>query len=283
MFEAAGAVPCWIMSHARVSEAMPADVGAFDLVIVDEASQSDLWALPAILRGKKILVVGDDKQVSPDAGFIDSQRIEDLKNRFLTEQPFGTEMTPEKSLYELAARVFAAQQVMLREHFRCVPPIIALSEPRVLQGRHSPLRIPKPSERLDPPLVDIFVNGGVRDRRNCNEAEANVIAAEIKTLCADTLFAQRTIGVVSLLGLEQAKLIDGVARRHCDAAELLGRFQCGDARTFQGSERDIMFLSLVADPIDCKALSGNLFDQRFNVAASRAREIGCTGPLGPGV
>ena len=180
MFEAAGAVPCWIMSHARVSEAMPADVGAFDLVIVDEASQSDLWALPAILRGKKILVVGDDKQVSPDAGFIDSQRIEDLKNRFLTEQPFGTEMTPEKSLYELAARVFAAQQVMLREHFRCVPPIIALSEPRVLQGRHSPLRIPKPSERLDPPLVDIFVNGGVRDRRNCNEAEANVIAAEIK-------------------------------------------------------------------------------------------------------
>jgi superfamily I DNA and/or RNA helicase len=46
-------------------DAMPADIGAFDLVIVDEASQSDLWALPAIVRGKKILVVGDDKQVSP--------------------------------------------------------------------------------------------------------------------------------------------------------------------------------------------------------------------------
>jgi superfamily I DNA and/or RNA helicase len=42
------------------------------LVIVDEASQSDLWALPAILRGKWILVVGDDKQVSPDGGFIES-------------------------------------------------------------------------------------------------------------------------------------------------------------------------------------------------------------------
>lgn len=65
MYDAAGAVPCWIMSHSRISESMPADIGAFDLVIVDEASQSDLWALPAILRGRKILVVGDHKQVRP--------------------------------------------------------------------------------------------------------------------------------------------------------------------------------------------------------------------------
>jgi very-short-patch-repair endonuclease len=50
------------------------------------------------------------------------------------------------------------------------------------------------------------------------------------------------------------------------------RFECGDARTFQGSERDIMFLSMVVDPASCKALSGNLFEQRFNVAASRARD-----------
>ena len=53
MTDAAGAVPCWIMSHARISEAMPADIGMFDLVIVDEASQSDLWALPAILAWEK--------------------------------------------------------------------------------------------------------------------------------------------------------------------------------------------------------------------------------------
>lgn len=58
MLNAQGAIPCWVMSHAKVSESMPAQLGVFDLVIVDEASQSDLWALPAILRGKKILVVG---------------------------------------------------------------------------------------------------------------------------------------------------------------------------------------------------------------------------------
>jgi very-short-patch-repair endonuclease len=49
-------------------------------------------------------------------------------------------------------------------------------------------------------------------------------------------------------------------------------FLCGDARTFQGSERDIMFLSMVVSPEACKALSGNMFEQRFNVAASRARD-----------
>ena len=53
MLEAAGAIPRWIMSHMKGSESMPPDIGAFDLVIVDEASQSDLWALPDIVRGKK--------------------------------------------------------------------------------------------------------------------------------------------------------------------------------------------------------------------------------------
>jgi len=79
--------------------------------------------------------------------------------------------------------------------------------------------------------------------------------------------------VVSLLGMEQAKFIDGLVREKCNAAELLRRrFECGDARTFQGSERDIMFLSLVVDPKECRAVSGNMFEQRFNVAASRARD-----------
>lgn len=273
MLDAAGSVPCWIMSHARISEAMPADIGAFHLVIVDEASQSDLWALPAILRGKKILVVGDDKQVSPDAGFIAAQRIQELKERFLADQPYGTEMTPEKSLYDLAARVFAAQQVMLREHFRCVPPIIAYSNRVFYKGGIRPLRIPTASERIEPPLVDIYVQGGVRDKRDCNEYEGMAIAEEIAFLLKDERFAGRTIGVVSLLGMEQAKYIDTLVRRKCDPAELLrGRFECGDARTFQGSERDIMFLSMVVDAANCKALSGNMFDQRFNVAASRARD-----------
>jgi very-short-patch-repair endonuclease len=273
MESAVGAVPCWIMSHAKVSESMPAEIGAFDLVVVDEASQSDLWALPAILRGKKVLVVGDDKQVSPDAGFIAAQRIQELRDRFLKEQPFREEMTPEKSLYDLAARVFAARQVMLREHFRCVPPIIAYSNRVFYKGAIQPLRIPKGNERIDPPLVDVYLEGGLRDRHDCNDAEAEFIAEEIATLLADDRFAGRTIGVVSLLGVQQAKRIDAVVRARCDPTELLRRrFECGDARTFQGSERDIVFLSMVVSPGVCRPLSGSMFEQRFNVATSRARD-----------
>jgi very-short-patch-repair endonuclease len=273
MYDAAGAVPCWIMNHSRISEAMPADIGAFDLVIVDEASQSDLWALPAILRGKRILVVGDDKQVSPDGGFIESTRIQELLDRFLTDQPFKAEMTPEKSLYDLAARVFAADQVMLREHFRCVPPIIAYSNRTFYQNQILPLRIPRASERIEPPLVDVYVEGGMRDAHDRNDYEARAIADEIAAILSDDKLAGRTIGVVSLLGAEQAKHIDSVVTQRCDAAELRRRkFLCGDARTFQGSERHIMFLSMVADARNCKALSGSMFDQRFNVAASRAQD-----------
>jgi very-short-patch-repair endonuclease len=273
MYEANSAVPCWIMSHRRISEAMPAEIGNFDLVIVDEASQSDLWALPAILRGKQILVVGDDKQVSPDGGFMASEKINELKTRFLAQQPYGSDMTPEKSLYDLAARVFAAHQVMLREHFRCVPPIIAYSNQTFYKGNVQPLRIPSVLERIDPPLVDIYVPGGVRDRHSCNMQEAEAIAAEIQAILANPALAGRSLGVVSLLGIEQAKLIDQVVRQTCNAPELLRRrFECGDARTFQGSERDIMFLSMVVDRENCKALSGVMYDQRFNVAASRARD-----------
>ena len=61
--------------------------------------------------------------------------------------------------------------------------------------------------------------------------------------------------------MERAKHIDTLVRRECSATELLHRkFECGDARTFQGSERDIVFLSLVVDVANCKAVSGNLFD-----------------------
>lgn len=273
MVDAQAAVPCWIMSHARVSESLPAQLGAFDLVIVDEASQSDLWALPAVLRGKQILVVGDDKQVSPEAGFVAAAKIADLRRRFLAGQPFEPVLSADMSLYDIASTVFAASKVMLREHFRCVPPIIAYSNRVFYKGFIQPLRIPTASERLDPPLVDIFVANGYRGAKGQNAPEAECIASEIDAILRDPKMAGRTIGVVSLLGPEQALLIDKLVRARCDAAELARRqFSCGDARIFQGSERDIIFLSMVADSKNHHALSGTMYDQRFNVAASRARD-----------
>ena len=52
MSDCASAVPCWIMPTWRIAQCLPAEVAAFDLVVLDEASQSDVTALSALLRGR---------------------------------------------------------------------------------------------------------------------------------------------------------------------------------------------------------------------------------------
>ena len=81
---------------------------------------------------------------------------------------------------------------MLKEHFRCVEPIIRFSmqfydEPLI------PLRIPKGTERLDPPLVDILVEDGERrGKSKVNPPEAEVIVNEIEKSSMTRILA--TIG-----------------------------------------------------------------------------------------
>jgi superfamily I DNA and/or RNA helicase len=65
---------------------------------MDEASQSDIREVPALLRGKKILVVGDDKLVNPTAAFIENGKIDRLEHGFLKGQPFKTLLLPGASL-----------------------------------------------------------------------------------------------------------------------------------------------------------------------------------------
>jgi very-short-patch-repair endonuclease len=47
---------------------------------------------------------------------------------------------------------------------------------------------------------------------------------------------------------------------------------CGSSATFQGQERDIVFLSMVACPQTAMSQAQRMYEQRFNVAASRARD-----------
>ena len=270
-FEAAQAVPCWILPEWRVAEQLPAELGAFDLVIIDEASQSDITALPAILRGKKVLIVGDDKQVSPTPIGIEDRKIVQLRTTFLTGLPFADHMDPATSLYELAGMIYPGRAIILREHFRCVEPIISFSS-RFYPKPLIPLRLPTASERLDPPLIDIYVPFG-RKVRDINEAEVDVIVSEITKIVGDPAFEGRSIGVISLIGNAQAnriytRLITELGTETIEKH----RIMCGNAATFQGQERDIVFLSMVACPASAIAQTSRIYEQRFNVAASRARD-----------
>jgi very-short-patch-repair endonuclease len=271
MSDIASAIPCWILPESRVAEHLPAELGAFDLVIVDEASQSDITALPVLLRGKKTLIVGDDQQVSPTPVGLEDRQIVQLREKFLAGLPFAHQMDPATSLYELGAMLFPGKSILLREHFRCVEPIIRYSS-RFYPLPLIPLRLPSAADRLDPPLVDIHVPHGVNIGK-VNEAEAQVIVDEIGRLVEDPAFAERKIGVISLIGDQQAKRINDL---------LLARFggdifkrheiMCGNAYTYQGQERDIMFLSMVACPKTTRAHTTRMMAQRLNVAMSRARD-----------
>lgn len=269
------AVPCWIMAHYRVSESLPAELGCFDLVVIDEASQSDLTALPSLLRAQKVLIVGDDKQVSPEGVGLEEEKILSLMNRFLGSQveTYRPQMSPERSIYDLFKVVFATSMVMLKEHFRCVGPIIEYSKREFYNHELRPLRVPKASERLDPPLIDVLVEDGYRSG-DVNRSEARFIVDEIKAIVDDPNMGGRSIGVVSLLADKQGLLIwERLTDELGPEAMQRHHIACGDARTFQGKERDIMFLSMVSAPNEVGApLSRDTFAQRFNVAASRARD-----------
>ena len=168
---------------------------------------------------------------------------------------------------------FPNQRLMLKEHFRCVEPIIRFSM-AFYPEQMLPLRVPAANERLDPPLVDIYLPHGSRARhRKVNEAEADVIVNEIASLTVRPDMQKRTIEVISLIGAEQAGLIrsklsqavgEEVMQRHA--------ILCGDSATFQGTERDVVYLSMVADPMHKSALTMLRYEQRFNVAVSRARD-----------
>jgi very-short-patch-repair endonuclease len=62
--------PCWAMSPLVVSQILPAERQYFDVVVFDEASQvRPADAIPAILRGKRLVVAGDERQLPPTSFF----------------------------------------------------------------------------------------------------------------------------------------------------------------------------------------------------------------------
>jgi len=170
--------------------------------------------------------------------------------------------------------MFASDLIRLREHFRCVEPIIEFSNRLCYNGEIKCLRVPKALERITPPLVDVFVRGGSREGRGkVNRIEAQAIVDEIKVITDTPRHQGRTIGVVSLLGGDQANYIRDLLGSQIGQEKIIAhKIRCGDAMTFQGREADIVFISMVSDGDSVRALSGEMYEQRFNVAVSRAKD-----------
>lgn len=276
MVKCQNAVPAWIMPEGKALESLNPKVNRFDVVIIDEASQSDLSALAILYMGRKLIIVGDDKQVSPMAIGIKTDKINTLREMYIKDKiPTDHLYDAKTSIYDIAARTF--QPLMLREHFRCVPEIIAFSNWLSYGFNIKPLRDCSSSNLL-PAVVNYRVTNGERIN-DTNPNEAKAIVALLRACLEQPEYAGKTFGIISLLGDEQVKTLQEEVIKRIDAKMCTERrILCGNAANFQGDERDVIFLSVV----DCTNGHGPLtkrekgvdeaFKKRYNVATSRAKD-----------
>eukprot|EP00960_Hanusia_phi_P020220 597501-Hanusia_phi.AAC.1 len=264
-------LPIWIIPTEKVSELLPSEIGCFDLVMIEEASQSDALSLPVIFRGKQVCIIGDDEQVSPTESKNDA--VEKLLEKNLVGIPRSTieNLMPGKSIFDLFQEVYADCRVKLYEHFRCLPDLIQFSNHEFYGGKLIPLR----REASPCTIKSVFVNedsdresstyrGKKENRKEADEIVKTDMRAATKT----------SIGVISLWGNKQSNQIQKrlrteplISSQQFEDHEI----KCGDAREFQGSERDVIMLSMVAQG-KCRAICDPDYRKAFNVAASRARK-----------
>jgi very-short-patch-repair endonuclease/cellulose biosynthesis protein BcsQ len=273
MTQCRGAVPVWIMPLSRVADNFDPRTARFDVVIIDEASQSDVMGLLALYMADKAIVVGDHEQVSPSAVGQELSVVQHLIDEFLDGVPNAHLYDGQTSIYDLARQSFGGT-IRLVEHFRCVPEIIQFSNQLSYEGAIRPLRDAS-SVSLKPHVIAHRVaNGHGAGKRN--EVEAEETAALILAAAEQPEYAGKSIGVISLVGDEQAFLVDSILRKNLSEEEfkLEHNILCGTPSQFQGDERDVMFLSVVdtSDGGVLRIREEQMFKQRFNVAASRARD-----------
>ena len=94
----------------------------FDVVIFDEASQVDIRGLNIAYIGKKLLVVGDDEQVTPPT-FVNQNLVVDLIARYISDIPNSQNFTTASSLFSIA-KIKMTEMITLTEHFRSIEEII---------------------------------------------------------------------------------------------------------------------------------------------------------------
>lgn len=294
------AFPCILAGIRDYAEYIPLEKDLFDLIIIDEASQvSVAQSLPALIRGKQIVVLGDDKQFSNvkanNASKVTNQELKQkVQEAFLLEQgqkaaDYGW-LTKVKENFDIKnsilkfVRFIRNYQCQLKKHFRCYPEIISYSDKYFYGNSLQCMKVRGvPIEEVI--KFEVIEHDGKIDKaKNTNELEAKHLIKLLKKLHRQD--SRQTLGIITP-HREQVNLLFDKINELPERDWLFNQCQLKIMTfdTCQGEERDLIFYSMVATrekdrlnwifPVSLAKIAdefdGTTKSQRLNVGFSRAK------------
>jgi very-short-patch-repair endonuclease len=303
LFKAAGETlqrikPVMLMSPISVAQFLPPGSVGFDLLVIDEASQvrpQDAFGLVA--RTKRIVVVGDNKQLPPTSFFdrvvADEEEQDDRDEVVHTALAGSAKATDLESILALC-EARGLNSAMLRWHYRSRhPSLIEVSNSEFYRRLIVP---PAPSAELATEGLVLRRVTGAYDRggKRINVIEAEAVANAVAKHARAS--PHLSLGVVSFSSVQRDAISDllDMKRRSDDALDAFLREGEGEdafvknLENVQGDERDVIFVSVGYGPriaggrLDSMGfgpVSAEGGERRLNVLFTRARsrcEIFCS-------
>ncbi|HEV7950061.1 MAG TPA: AAA domain-containing protein, partial [Glaciihabitans sp.] len=288
------AKPIWAMSPLQVSRLLPR-TELFDLVIFDEASQvKPADAIPAILRGRQLIVAGDSRQLPPTEFFAktlgdmddDDEPEEDASLEVAVgEEPvrpsIGSLTRDAESILFAMDRLLAGQSRRLLWHYRSRDErLIAVSNRFVYDSALTTFPAADTPDAIT--HIEVPFSPGIGGGTNSPEAEVAAVVEAVKTHAR--LHPDESLGVIAFGIKHQNRLETALEHAFAEDPELFIKlntkepFFVKSIERVQGDERDAIILTVgygKSDDGQLRLFWGPLLqtggDRRLNVAISRAR------------
>jgi hypothetical protein len=281
----------WGSTLLSLGNCFAADVASIARVVIDEAGQCHpAHAVSALLRSESALIIGDVHQLAPvielgaddEARLLRACRLESLATALA---PYRVHADAYVSTQSIADRA-VTRHLLLVDHFRCQPEIIAISDALCRYGLTVHTARASRAEHaayLTHPVALVDVRGEQMPLAGswCNELELGETLALVESLLDRGVAAAEIAVITPYRGqLERLRRAFGERRIPLEySAELSESGGSGQQRAgvalgtvhrFQGGERSIVLLSsVVTHPASLGFL--NARPNLLNVAISRAR------------
>ncbi|WP_422008427.1 AAA domain-containing protein [Roseivirga pacifica] len=254
-------IPCWLASPETVSAIFPMEP-LFDLVIFDEASQCFAErGLPAIYRGKQVVVAGDSQQLKP----FDLYRVR-------WEEDSDEMALEAESLLDLTKQYL--MEVHLKGHYRSQSlALLDFSNQHFYKGKLQMLPEFGRANSVEPAIEYIQVEDGVWEKQT-NQQEAEKVLDLLKQYAKPE--TELSVGVVTFNARQQELINELIEESELSFSEKLF---VKNIENVQGDERDIIIFSLAYAKnkqgkmnVQFGSLNQAGGENRLNVAISRAKQ-----------